>query len=82
MSYAARVAAMWRAARADSRSFSTGQVVGRAIRSIVGPGGAASRDDAVGEWLSGGPDLPAWVRFASGRVGIHQFVRVHRVNGR
>jgi deazaflavin-dependent oxidoreductase (nitroreductase family) len=29
-----------------------------------------------------GPDLPGWVRFASGRVGIHQFVRVHRVDDR
>jgi hypothetical protein len=28
-----------------------------------------------------GPDLPAWVRFASGRVGIDRFVRVHRVDG-
>jgi len=28
-----------------------------------------------------GPDLPAWVRFASGRVGIERFVRVHRVDG-
>jgi deazaflavin-dependent oxidoreductase (nitroreductase family) len=27
-----------------------------------------------------GPDLPAWVRFASGRVGIDRFVRVHRVD--
>ena len=36
------------------------QVVGRAVRAVVGPDGAASRDDAVGEWLSGGPDLPVW----------------------
>jgi hypothetical protein len=28
-----------------------------------------------------GPDLPAWVRFASGRVGIDRFVRVPRVGG-
>ena len=28
-----------------------------------------------------GPDLPAWVRFASGRVGIDRFVQVYRVNG-
>jgi deazaflavin-dependent oxidoreductase (nitroreductase family) len=28
-----------------------------------------------------GPDLPGWVRFASGRVGIERFVRVHRVDG-
>jgi deazaflavin-dependent oxidoreductase (nitroreductase family) len=28
-----------------------------------------------------GRDLPAWVRFASGRVGIDRFVRVHRVDG-
>jgi hypothetical protein len=28
-----------------------------------------------------GRDLPGWVRFASGRVGIDQFVRVHRVDG-
>ena len=27
-----------------------------------------------------GPDLPGWVRFASGRVGIGQFVRVRRVS--
>ena len=29
-----------------------------------------------------GPDLPRWVRFASGRVGIDHFVRVRRVEGR
>ena len=29
-----------------------------------------------------GPDLPGWVRFAAGRVGIDQFVRVRRVEGR
>ena len=29
-----------------------------------------------------GPDLPGWVRFASSRVGIGQFVRVHRVGDR
>jgi deazaflavin-dependent oxidoreductase (nitroreductase family) len=28
------------------------------------------------------PDLPAWVRFASARVGIGQFVRVHRAEDR
>jgi deazaflavin-dependent oxidoreductase (nitroreductase family) len=28
-----------------------------------------------------GPDLPGWVRFASGRVGIDRFVRVHRIDG-
>ena len=29
-----------------------------------------------------GPDLPGWVRFASGRVGIDHFVRVRRVDDR
>jgi deazaflavin-dependent oxidoreductase (nitroreductase family) len=29
-----------------------------------------------------GPDLPGWVRFASRRVGIGHFVRVHRVGDR
>lgn len=29
-----------------------------------------------------GPDLPGWVRFAAGRVGIGQFVRVHRAEDR
>jgi hypothetical protein len=29
-----------------------------------------------------GPDLPGWVRFASRRVGIGRFVRMHRVDDR
>ncbi len=29
-----------------------------------------------------GPDLPGWVRFAAGHVGIGQFVRVRRIDDR